>query len=65
MSKRKPTLSGLAAQLGKLGGKAGKGQSKARTPEQARKANAASHEAKRRKKEQLAQSKPQPPEQAE
>lgn len=38
--------------MGQMGGKAGTGKSKARTSEQARKANAASHEAKRLKKQQ-------------
>jgi hypothetical protein len=52
MSKQKPILSAseAAAIMGRKGGQAGKGQAKARTSEQARKANAASQEAKRRKR---------------
>jgi len=51
MSKGKPTLSDLASQMGRMGGQAGTGKAKARPTELARKANAASHEAKRRKKD--------------
>lgn len=53
MAAKKPSpISKYLARIGKKGGEAGTGASKARSTEQARKANAASHEAKRRKKEQ-------------
>jgi len=47
---KKKAISSYLSQIGKKGGEAGKGALKARSSEQAKKANAASHEAKRKKK---------------
>lgn len=47
---KKKAISSYLSQIGKKGGEAGKGAAKARSSEQAKKANAASHEAKRKKK---------------
>lgn len=44
-------ISAYLSKIGQKGGTAGTGAAKARSPEQARKANAASHEAKRKKRQ--------------
>lgn len=49
--KKSNPISKYLSQIGKKGGQSGTGEAKARSPEQAKKANAASHEAKRRKRE--------------
>lgn len=62
-AKRKSNpISEYLSNLGRKGGQAGTGASKARSPEQAKKANAASHEAKRRKRAKAAGETPPPPE---
>jgi hypothetical protein len=59
---KKNPVSEFMSKNGKKGGAAGTGKSKARTPEQARKAQAAGVEARRKKKE--AQTAPKPEDEA-